>query len=241
MVKGRIHSIETCGTVDGPGIRVVVFTQGCPLRCRYCHNPDTWQPSGGREVSVPELVAEIEKYRSYLRCSGGGVTVSGGEPLMQAEFVQALFRACREREIHTALDTSGYVRADLVAGVLEVTDLVLLDIKSIDVDTFRQVTNTSLAPPLAFARYLVDIDKPVWVRHVLVPGLTDNPEHLEKLAQFVGMLPNVEKVELLPFHKMGEFKWRELGFDYQLAETREPSDAEVASAKAIFLKYGLAV
>jgi pyruvate formate lyase activating enzyme len=238
---GRIHSIESCGTVDGPGIRFVIFTQGCPLRCLYCHNPDCQKLEIGNTATVEELMEDIEKYRSYMRFSGGGVTVSGGEPLMQPTFVSELFRRCRELGIHTALDTSGYVILEAAKPVLEQTDLVLLDIKSFDAATYRQVTQVAIEPTLNFARHLAEINKPAWIRFVLVPGLTDAPENVEGLAEFVASLGNVEKVEVLPFHKMGEYKWEQLGYEYRLTDTQPPSPEQVEWAISTFRKHGLTV
>jgi pyruvate formate lyase activating enzyme len=238
-IKGRIHSIETCGTVDGPGIRYVVFTQGCPLRCLSCHNPDCREPHEGKEVTVDELITDIQKYRSYMKSSGGGVTISGGEPLMQPEFVKEIFRRCREIGIHTALDTSGYVQLATAKPVIDHVDLVLLDIKSFDPHIYHQVTNVSLEPTLNFARYLSEIDKPVWIRFVLVPNLTDRPDNIQGLAEFISSLKNVEKVEILPFHKMGEYKWEQLGYEYKLRDTPAASPELVATAKEIFQSYGI--
>jgi pyruvate formate lyase activating enzyme len=237
-VKGRIHSFESMGTVDGPGIRFVLFTQGCPLRCLYCHNPDCRDVYGGREVTVEEMLTEVQKYRSYLQ-PGGGVTVSGGEPLMQPEFVAAFLQGCQALGFHTALDTSGYCPIAVAEPVLAHTDLVLLDIKSYDPELYRRVTQVSLAPTLAMARYLSEIGKPTWIRFVLVPGLTDPPHNIEGLADFVATLKNVERVEVLPFHKMGEYKWEQLGLEYLLKDTPPPSEALLAQTKAIFQSRGL--
>ncbi|AFZ33979.1 pyruvate formate-lyase activating enzyme [Stanieria cyanosphaera PCC 7437] len=237
--KGRIHSIETCGTVDGPGIRYVIFTQGCPLRCLYCHNPDCRQPHEGKEVTVEELIADIQKYRSYMKSSGGGVTVSGGEPLMQPEFVGEIFRRCQELGIHTALDTSGYVQLEVAKPILKYVDLVLLDIKSFDPKIYHRVTSVSLEPTLNFACYLSQIAKPTWIRFVLVPDLTDPPQNIKGLAQFISSLSNVERVEILPFHKMGEYKWEQLGYQYELKDTPAASPELVVQAKEIFARYGI--
>ncbi|MEN9206550.1 MAG: pyruvate formate-lyase-activating protein [Gloeomargarita sp. GMQP_bins_120] len=237
-VKGRIHSYETMGTVDGPGIRFVVFTQGCPLRCLYCHNPDCRDFWGGREVTAGEVVAEIAKYRSYL-AKGGGVTVSGGEPLMQPEFTAAIFQGCHGLGLHTALDTSGYCPIGVAEPVLAHTDLVLLDIKSFDPEIYRRVTQVSLEPTLALARYLDQIRKPTWIRFVLVPGLTDPVPNIAGLADFVATLHNVERVEVLPFHKMGEYKWEQLGLEYLLKDTPEPTPEQVEATKAVFRSRGL--
>ena len=237
--QGRIHSIETCGTVDGPGIRYVIFTQGCPLRCLYCHNPDCRHPQEGQKVTVDELITDIQKYRSYMNSSGGGITITGGEPLMQPEFVGEIFRRCQELGIHTALDTSGYVQLATVKPILDYVDLVLLDIKSFDSQIYHQVTRVSLEPTLNFARYLSEINKPTWIRFVLVPNLTDSPENINGLAEFVSKLNNVKRIEILPFHKMGEYKWEQLGYDYQLKDTPAASPQLVATAKKIFQAYDI--
>jgi len=234
---GRIHSIETFGTVDGPGIRFIVFTQGCPLRCLYCHNPDCRSAHDGKEVTVDYLIAEIKKCKSFIR--KGGVTVSGGEPLMQPEFTKEIFRRCHEMGLHTALDTSGYCAIDIAKFVLEETDLVLLDIKSYKPELFYQVTHVSIEPTLAMARYLSDINKPAWIRFVLVPHLTDDLENIQQLADFVATLKNVERLEVLPFHKMGEYKWEQLGLPYTLRDTPPASPELVAQAIAIFKQRGI--
>ncbi len=241
LTKGRLHSIETCGTVDGPGIRYVIFTQGCPLRCLYCHNPDCQHPNEGQEVTVAELITDIQKYHSYMQFSGGGVTVTGGEPLMQPEFVSEIFRCCQELGIHTALDTSGYVKLATVKPILNYVDLVLLDIKSFDPQIYHQVTNVSLKPTLDLAHYLSEIDKPTWIRFVLVPHLTDTSDNIRGLAEFVASLNNIERVEILPFHKMGEYKWEKLGYKYQLKDTPPASPELVTTTKEIFAEYGIKV
>lgn len=240
-VTGRIHSIETCGTVDGPGIRFVIFTQGCPLRCQYCHNPDTWKITDGKTITVEELIKEIEKYKSYIKFSGGGVTVTGGEPLMQPQFVKELFYQCKQKGIHTALDTSGYIPLEHAKEVLEYTDLVLLDIKSFDPQVYKDLTGVSNEPTLKLAQYLSDNNKPMWIRFVLVPNLTNNPVHIDALAAFLSNLKNIEKIEILPFHKMGEYKWEELGYPYQLKDTPTPSKEMINNAKEIFKKYNLKI
>lgn len=236
-IAGRIHSVETCGTVDGPGIRFVIFTQGCPLRCLYCHNPDCRDPEAGQLVTVESLIAEIQRYKNYLR--GGGVTATGGEPLMQPTFVAEIFRRCHELGLHTALDTSGYGQLEAAKPVLEHTDLVLLDIKSYLPELYRKVTGVSLEPTLNLARYLDQIHKPTWIRFVLVPGLTDPEENIKGLAQFVATLSNVERVEVLPFHKMGEYKWQQLGLPYTLADVDPPTPEQVNHALQIFRDQGL--
>ena len=237
--SGYIHSVETCGTVDGPGIRFIVFTTGCPLRCQYCSNPDCRYLENGKQITVDELIAEIQKYTSYMKASGGGVTVCGGEPLYQPEFVREIFRRCKELGIHTALDTSGFCNLETAKSVLEFVDLVLLDIKSFDKNTYSKVTGVDIKPTLTLAKYLSEISKPIWIRFVLVPGLTDDPENIAMLADFISTLNNVERVEVLPFHKMGEYKWEELGYEYKLKETPTPTPEQVEKAVNIFRNKGI--
>lgn len=238
-VFGYIHSIETCGTVDGPGIRFIIFTSGCPLRCLYCSNPDCRYLENGKKVSVDELIEEIQKYKSYMNSSGGGVTISGGEALFQPHFVTEIFKRCRALGIHTALDTSGYCELKVAKPVLEFTDLVLLDIKSFDPATYRKITSVELEPTLILARYLSEINKPTWIRFVLVPGLSSDPHNVEGLADFVASLKNIEKLEVLPFHKMGEYKWENLGYDYQLKDTESPTPALIQQTLEIFRSRGI--
>ncbi|MEL7052394.1 MAG: pyruvate formate-lyase-activating protein [Cyanobacteria bacterium J06588_5] len=239
--SGRIHSVETCGTVDGPGIRFVIFTQGCLLRCQYCHNPDTRDLTGGKLVTVDELIKEIERYRAYMQASGGGVSISGGEPLLQPEFVREIFRRCQALGIHTTLDTSGFPDFKRSQPVLDHTNLVLLDIKSFDPHTYHHVTSVSIEPTLHFAKYLSEINKPTWVRFVLVPGLTDDPGNIDGVAKFVGTLQSVEKVEVLPFHQMGQYKWQAMGYDYPLQQTPTPTPTQIQQAVDIFAAHGLTV
>lgn len=237
--EGYIHSIETCGTVDGPGLRVVVFTSGCPLRCLYCANPDCRYIENGNKTSVDELVAEIQKYQPYMQASGGGVTISGGEPLFQPGFVREVFKQCQALGIHTALDTSGFCNLEVAKSVVEFVDLVLLDIKSFDRATYHKVTSVDLEPTLMLANYLSEIQKPTWIRFVLVPGLTDDLQNIEGLADFISTLKNVERIDVLPFHKMGEYKWEQLGFNYQLRDTPTPTKTQIQAAIDIFKKRGL--
>jgi len=237
----KIHSIESCGTVDGPGIRFVVFTQGCPLRCQYCHNPDTWKMSDGNEMTVTELVKEAIKYKSYMRFSGGGVTVTGGEPLLQVDFIKEFFTQMKKEGIHTAIDTSGYVFNDKVKEVLELTDLVLLDIKHFDPLRYKNLTGVELAPTLDFLDYLGQKNIPTWVRYVLVPGLTDQLDSIEALSKHLSQYTHIERIELLPFHKMGEYKWSELGLDYKLGHVESPTKALMIEALVLFKKYNLQV
>ncbi|MEW9670615.1 pyruvate formate-lyase-activating protein [Ammoniphilus sp. 3BR4] len=239
MSEGRIHSIETTGMVDGPGIRYVIFTQGCLLRCQYCHNPDTWELGRGKMVSVQELMKDIKDYIPFMKFSGGGVTVTGGEPLLHAEYLTHLFKECNKQGVHTCIDSSGgcfnqstnFLR--VLDELLQVTDLILLDLKMIDPEKHRKLTGMSNEHILEFARYLSDRKIPVWIRHVLVPGLTDDEEDLRKLAAFIQTLENVQKIEILPYHEMGIHKWEHLGLDYALKGVTPPSDEVVAKAKEI--------
>lgn len=233
---GRIHSLESFGTVDGPGIRFVVFMQGCPLRCQYCHNPDTWDVNKGKEYTPQELMNEIIKYKPYIDYSKGGVTFTGGEPLLQADFLLEVSKLCKEKGISVAIDTSGFIFNEKVKELLEYTDLVLLDIKNYDSLVYKIVTGVSLSPTLKFLDYLKEKNIATWVRYVVVPNLTDNLDAVKKLSDHLDGYPNVEKIELLAFHKMGEYKWKELGLEYKLTDTKEPSKelmkqiAEILSA-----------
>ncbi|MGF7032206.1 pyruvate formate lyase activating enzyme [Paenibacillus mucilaginosus] len=230
-MKGRIHSIDTFGTVDGPGIRFVLFMQGCALQCGFCHNPDTWDPNRGRSVTVDEVLAEIEPYLEYYRRSGGGITVTGGEPTLQAPFVAELFKECKRRwGLHTTIDSSGYCQPDHVEELMSVTDLVLLDLKQMDDAKHRALTSQSNERILRFAAWLSEREQPVWIRHVLVPGITDDYADLTALGRFIGGLSRVEKVEILPYHRMGVYKWQQLGRDYPLEGVPTPDDREVQRA-----------
>lgn len=233
---GYVHSFESFGTVDGPGIRFVVFMQGCPMRCLYCHNPDTWQKNAGKTYTAEEVAKNALRYKSYFT-GGGGVTVSGGEPLMQIDFVTELFTLLKKEGVHTALDTSGVTFTpegrEKFDKLMRVCDLVLLDIKHIDDDSHKKVTAQSNKNILAFARYLSDRDKPVWIRHVLVPKLTDDDGALHRLKDFLSTLSNVERVEVLPYHAMGENKYGQLKIDYPLKGTQPPALDRVENAKKI--------
>lgn len=215
MEIGRIHSIETMGLVDGPGIRVVIFMQGCKLRCAYCHNPDTWNLQGGIEMTSAELFNKIKRYKSYFKNSGGGVTLSGGDPLLQSSFAAEFFKLCRTEGIHTTLDTSGYGHGNY-SEVLKYTDLVLLDIKHIDETEHKNLTGYGRAGFLEFLEAVKAASTPLWIRHVVVPGLTDSKEHIKKLALYINTLANVEKVELLPYHTHGISKYESLKMTYRL-------------------------
>ena len=238
-VRGRIHSVETFGTVDGPGIRYVVFLQGCALRCKFCHNPDTWASGCGNEVDSSEVVRQMLSYRSFIR--SGGITISGGEPLLQAAFAKDILAQARSTGIHGAIDTAGSVPLEQSRDVLESADLVLLDIKSIDEKQSWRLTGRGNRDTLETLDYLEQIGKPVWIRHVLLPGWTLDEKLLERLAYHIAPYRCIEQVELLPFHKMGEFKWRELGYHYTLLGTPEPTESEVAMARSIMLEHSLPV
>lgn len=215
-IIGRIHSIETFGTVDGPGIRYIVFMQGCPLRCLYCHNRDAWDIQSGRELTVDEIIDDLQNYIEYIQFSGGGITLSGGEPTMQSEFVLALFKRCKELDIHTALDTSGYVEVQKTVALLEYTDLVLLDVKQAIQEKHKALTGVGMNKIHTFARYLSEKNIPIWIRYVLVPGYTNSKEDLEAAAKFIGTLKNVQKIDVLPYHSLGEYKWDKIGVNYAL-------------------------
>ena len=218
---GYIHSTESFGTVDGPGIRYVVFMQGCPMRCLYCHNPDSWVIGKGEARSAEEIISEIRKYRPFLK--NGGLTVSGGEPMLQQEFVTHLFELARKEGIHTALDTSGIlfdpIHPEKVDPLLRVTDLVLLDIKHIDEEEHRKLTGHSNRNILAFAKYLRDQKIPVWIRHVVVPGITEDPRWLRRLGAFLAELDNMKALDVLPYHTMGKVKYEKMGIPYPLGDT----------------------
>lgn len=236
---GYIHSVDSCGTVDGPGVRFIVFTTGCPLRCLYCHNPDTRYKEDGAKRTVGSLIDEIGTYAEFIKRAGGGLTVSGGEPLVQNDFVRELFIGVKERfDMHTALDTSGDGNLEAAESLLEVTDLVLLDIKSWNPETYREVCGRPIEPCLQFAKRLHALKQPTWVRFVLVPGLTDAEENIAGLARFLKDMDMVERIELLSFHKMGEYKWDELGLDYKLKDVEPPSAKLRARAKEILETSG---
>ena len=231
---GRIHSFESFGTVDGPGIRFIIFMQGCPLRCKYCHNRDTWEFYGGTEYTVEEIIPMIKKVKPYIDSSSGGVTISGGEPLAQAKFVCELFKKLKELGIHTCIDTAGsYPINQDIKELLKYTDLVLLDIKHINNEKAIDLTGMSNENNLNFAKYLSNIGIPVWIRQVLVPGYTDDKFDLLKEKEFIKSLNYVENVEILPYHDLGKFKWSDLGEQYPLKGVRIPDENEVNKAKEI--------
>ncbi len=230
----RIHSIETLGTVDGPGLRFVIFMQGCHLKCKYCHNRDTWNTHLGKVVSIDELFNQIKKYTNYFKVSGGGVTITGGEPLLQMDFLISLFTKLKESSIHTAIDTSGmFDLSNKLQKLISLTDLFLLDIKHIDPNKCKDLVGFSNEKELAFAKYLSKINKPMWIRQVLIPGITDTKEDLLKLKDFINSLSNVEKIELLKYHDMGRFKWENLGYEYALKNIPNATDSDIERAKLI--------
>ena len=236
---GFLHSFTTGSTVDGPGVRVVAWTAGCQWRCRYCHNPDTWTMTNGIPVTMTKAIEELRKYRHGLKIMSGGLTISGGEPLMQHRFVTKLFAAASAMGIHTALDSNGYYGARLTDTELETISLVLLDIKTWDPERHRSLTGMDNAPTLEFARRLAARRRPIWLRYVLVPGLTDDPEDVAKTAAFAGEIGNVERVDVLPFHQMGQYKWKKLGLEYTLENTPSPSNELVEQTCALFRSAGL--
>jgi pyruvate formate lyase activating enzyme len=235
-MNGNIHSIETFGTVDGPGIRYVIFTQGCLLRCQFCHNADTWEIGTGKQMSVAEIIQDLTSYLPFIEASGGGITVTGGEPLLQLPFLLELFKECKKLGIHTTIDTSGgcYSTAPLfqeqLMEVLKFTDLILLDLKHINRKKHIKLTGMANDHILDFARFLSELKIPIWVRHVLVPTVTDDVEDLQKLGEFIGTLENVHKIEILPYHKLGVYKWEALGHEYQLNDVEPPSEEKVKFA-----------
>lgn len=238
-MKGRVHSVETYGTVDGPGIRYVLFMQGCLLRCQFCHNPDTWKMGDGNLMTVDEIVKDIESYLPFFKSSNGGVTVSGGEPLLHTKFLVELFKKLKKLGVHTALDTSGgtFTRSPAfiksLDELLSLTDLVMLDLKQIDKEKHKVLTGKSNEHILEFANYLAEKNVKIWVRHVLIPGVTDIDEDLKRLSKFIHTLPNVEKVEVLPYHELGVYKWKELGIEYALEGVKPPTEDRVKNAERI--------
>ena len=241
---GRVHSVETFGSVDGPGIRFLIFLKGCSMRCRYCHNPDTWDPETDDLRTADELLTQAMRYRSYWGREGG-ITVSGGEALLQIDFLTELFRKAKAKGIHTCLDTSGqpFTRREpffsKFAELMKYTDLLLFDLKQIDDAKHRELTGRTNRNILDCARYLSDIGKPIWVRHVLVPGVTDNDDDLHALRAFIDSLQNVKRVEVLPYHAMGTYKWEQLGIPYTLKDVSAPSEERVRNAEHILTAPGI--
>jgi pyruvate formate lyase activating enzyme len=220
---GYAHSYETGSRYDGPGVRVVLFLSGCLLRCTYCHNPDTWHLKDGTYVSAKQVVERLAGFAAALRAMDGGLTMSGGEAMVQLAFARRILAGAKDLGLHTAIETSGFLGARADDRFLSNLDLVLLDIKSSDPDTYRRVTGRDLAPTLRFAERLAEIGKPAWVRFTLVPGLTDDPANVDGLAKFAASLPNVEWVEVQPFHQLGAFKWKAMGLEYKHQDTQPPT------------------
>lgn len=228
----KVHSIESFGTVDGPGIRYVLFLQGCSLKCKYCHNRDTWDIHGGEFKSLDEIYENILRYKNYI--NNGGVTVTGGEPLLQYEFLIELFKRLKKENIHTCIDTSGMVVInDKIKELINLTDLFLLDIKHIDPEKCKELVGMTNKRELEFARYLSDNNKHMWIRQVLVPGITDDEQDLLKLKDFINSLKTVDRVEILPYHNMGKYKWDEYHVKYELENVRTATDEDVERAKKI--------
>jgi pyruvate formate lyase activating enzyme len=243
IMNGNIHSIESFGTVDGPGIRYVLFTQGCLLRCQFCHNADTWEIGSGKQMSVSEVMNDLISYLPFIESSGGGITVSGGEPLLQIPFLIELFKGCKKAGIHTTIDSSGgcfstsKLFLEQLEDLLQYTDLVLLDLKHINRKKHIKLTGMANGHILDFARFLSNRKVPVWIRHVLVPSVTDDTDDLEQLGQFIGTLENVHKIEILPYHKLGVYKWETLGLEYPLKDIEPPSDENVEFAYSLINKH----
>lgn len=231
---GNIHSFETLGTVDGPGIRFVIFMQGCPLKCKYCHNRDTWEIGKGTKYTVNELVKKVLRSKPYFEASKGGVTVSGGEPLLQAQFVLELFKKLKKYNIHTALDTAGSIPlTDTIKEVLKYTDLVLLDIKHINNEKNIELTGHPNTHNLNFAKYLNEQNIPMWINQVIVPGITDDTEDLKQEKEFLKQFTNIKNIRLLPYHSLGKFKWEEMNLGYPLKDVRDANSEDIEKAKKI--------
>jgi pyruvate formate lyase activating enzyme len=240
-MTGYLHSWEVGTTVDGPGIRLVAFLTGCFLRCQYCHNPDTWHKHNGRAVTVARAMREVSKYAQVLKMSRGGITLSGGEPMVQREFMMQIFRRAKQLGLHTCVDTSGRLGDRLSDDDLMQIDLNLLDIKSGDPDIYQTITGQPLAPTVEYARRLAALRRPMWVRYVLVPGLSDQFDNVEKVADICAELPSLERVEILRFHQMGRDKWHKLGLEYKL-ENVEPPDPELSDrVRGQFRSRGITV
>ena len=242
-IKGRIHSIETCGTVDGPGIRFIAFFQGCLMRCKYCHNRDTWDTEGGKEVTVDDLMKDLLSYRHFMKSSGGGVTASGGEATLQKEFVTEWFKACKAQGIHTCLDTNGFIRHydEALDALLDQTDLVMLDIKHMNDDIHIPLTHVSNKYCLEFARYLAQKGKTMWIRYVVVPGWSDDDAGAHALGAFIRdeLGGKVEKLEMLPYHELGKHKWTAMGEKYELEGVHPPKKEVMEHLKEILVSYGV--
>jgi len=238
---GYVHSYETSSRYDGPGLRAVLFVSGCLLRCTYCHNPDTWHLKDGTHISVQQVIDRLGQFAPALRALDGGLTISGGEPMVQLAFTKQILAAAKKLGLHTAIETSGFLGDRVDESYLSVLDLVLLDIKSSNPDTYRKVTGRDLAPTLRFAERLSKMNKPVWVRFTLVPGHTDDPANVEGIARFVAPMKNVEWVEVQPFHQLGAFKWKAMKLDYKNADTPTPTPDLIARVIEQFRSAGCRV
>lgn len=237
MTEGYIHSTESMGTVDGPGIRFVVFMQGCPLRCKYCHNPDTWKLKEGKKVTVAQLLQKIIKIKPYIERSGGGLTISGGEPTVQLDFTLALLKGAKAEGLHTAVDTSGYIEQNKFKKLLPYLDLVLLDLKVLEEQKHRDLTGVSNDKTLKLIELLEAEEQPYWIRQVIVPGITDDLEQMRKLAAFLENKKSLQKIELLPYHKLGEHKWKNLRLNYELINVEPPTAKKMAQLNAVLKKF----
>jgi len=238
MKTAYVNTIESFGNVDGPGIRFILFLQGCPLRCKYCHNRDSWETNVGREMSVEDVMEKVRKYKPFFETSGGGITVSGGEPLLQIPFIIELFKACKKEGIHTNIDTSGFIRLtaqskELLDELMTYTDMMMLDVKLMDPDGHKELVGVPNEGILEFGRYVASKGMPLWIRRVLVPGVSDSEEDLLATAAYINSLGTVERVDVLPYHPMGEPKWEELGYEYPLKGQRTPTESEVTRAEEI--------
>ena len=239
-MEGKIHSIETFGTVDGPGVRYVVFVKGCPMRCKYCHNPDTWGAAGATLKSVDEILDDYERYKPFLK--NGGLTVTGGEPLVQIDFLLELFEEAKKRGIHTCLDTSGIMfrrnNPELLAKyerLMKVTDIIMLDIKHVDPEEHKKLTGQPCDNIFDFLKFMDEQEKEIWIRHVVVPGITLVPEYLERLGEFLAQFTHIKALDVLPYHDMGKTKYMELGIDYPLKDVEPVTKEEAIEAKDIIL------
>ncbi len=240
MTKGRIHSLESMGTVDGPGLRFVVFLQGCPMRCAYCHNPDTWSVTAGTLMDPEEIIKQVEQNRGFYQ--NGGITVTGGEPLLQVDFLIDLFTLAKERDIHTCIDTSGITYRpgnttyiEKLDKLMTLTDLVMLDIKHIDPEKHKELTQQPNDGILAFVQYLSDKDIPMWIRHVVVPGITDDPKYLYQLGQFIAPFKNLKVLDILPYHTMGTVKYEKLEMEYKLKDVPAMDKSKAIELKKIVI------
>ena len=241
-LKGRIHSVESFCTVDGPGIRYIVFFQGCPLKCKFCHNRDTWNMTDGKEMTVSELITDIKKYIPFMQSSGGGVTISGGEPTLQMDFLLSLLKELKKLNIHVSLDTSGFVHINSnMEEILKYVDLVLLDLKTINSIKHLDLTSVDNSRILSFAQFLDLKNIPMWIRHVVIPGINDSEKDIKLLAEFILTLKSVEKVDLLPYHSMGKYKWIEIQGSYPLEHIKDANESDISRVQNILSKYGLSI